>query len=369
MQQGVAPRGSLPDGRGRRRGASICGWVLQERLREGPVSESWLALREERSAVVRVLRAPFAQDTAASAAWRSASWAANRFLHARVARVLDEGTDDGGAPVVVRRWAKGRSLEDVVRASPLDATAALRVIEQLLDALEMSHAHGIVHGALTPSNVVVTPRGSMRLVDFATPQPGRGEPSTGDKALGAARQSPFTAPERRTPSGSMGQAPIEASDVWSAGACLFFSLSGRAPDADLRSLGLDGDLAAVVALAISPDPADRYESAYAMLGDVRRLRAGQKPRLETALSPVPSQSFGGWRPPRVEPAEPSSSSQTPRLGSAATAAPPNARRERLGNLVLLLAIAVLAGAATFVVIRERQGDARRSAVPPTATGP
>jgi serine/threonine-protein kinase len=358
MHEEAAPRGSQRDGRVRRRGASICGWVLREPLREGPVSESWVALREGRTAVVRVLRSPFAQDPAASAAWRSASWAANRFHHARVPRVLDEGTDDSGAPVVVRRWATGRSLEELVRASPLDAASALRVIEQLLDALEMSHAHGIVHGAITPSNVIVTPRGSMRLVDFATPPSGRGGSSTGEHPLHSARRSPFTAPERQTLSGSTRQAPAETGDVWSAGACLCFSLSGRLPEGDLGSLGLPRDLAAVVELALAPDPTDRYESAYAMLGDVRRLRAGQKPRLEPALSPVPSQSFAGWRPPRVEPAEPPSSSQTAYLDAAAAAPPPPVRRERLGNFVLLLAIAVLAGAATFVVVRERQGDVR-----------
>jgi serine/threonine-protein kinase len=330
--------------------------VLREPLREGPISESWLALREGRPAVVRVLRAPFAQDPAASAAWRSASWAANRFHHARVPRVLEDGTDDSGAPVVVRRWAAGRSLEEVVREQPLDAAAALRVIEQLLDALEMTHAHGIVHGAIAPSNVVVTPRGSMRLVDFATPPSPRAAPSAGEQALDAARRSPFTPPERRTPTGSTPLAPTEAGDVWSAGACLLWALSGRAPDGGVGSLGLASDLAAVVELALAPDPADRYESAYALLGDVRRLRAGHKPRLETTVSPVPSQSFGGGHPvPRVEPGEPPSSSQTPHL--AASAPPQPVRHERLGNLVLLLAIAVLVGAATFVVVRERQGDA------------
>jgi hypothetical protein len=103
----------------------------------------------------------------------------------------------------------------------------------------------------------------------------------------------------------------------------------------------------------APDAADRYESAYALLGDVRRLRAGQKPRLETAAAPVPSQSFGAGRPPTVEPP---SSSQTPHLSGSPAVPPPAVPHERLGNLVLLLAIAVLVGAATFVVVRERQGD-------------
>jgi serine/threonine-protein kinase len=342
-------------GRRDRRGTSVCGWVLAEPLRPGRVCESWVGVREERRAVVRILRPPFAQDAFASAAWRSAGWAPNRFHHARVPRMLEEGTDEHGAPALVRRWATGQSLDDAARERPLETGAALRLTEQLLDALELAHAHGIVHGAIAPSNVVVTPRGSMRLVDFAAPRPLRAARAPGEEALEAARIGAFTPPERRARTSAAPTGWNEAADVWSVGACLYWALSGRIADGALLAQGVPRDVLAVIELAMARDPADRYESAYAMLGDVRRLQAGQRPRLETVLAPVPSQTYAP-RPVRIETTEPLSSSQTAGLESLPAPAPPRSRREKIGNFILLLAIAVLVGAATFVVVRERQGE-------------
>ena len=77
---------------------------------------------------------------------------------------------------------------------------ALRLAEQVLDALEIAHAHGVVHGAISPTNVLVTPRGSMRLCDFATP-PGMA-PRAEQDVLAARRavrgRPPSAAPRRPT---------------------------------------------------------------------------------------------------------------------------------------------------------------------------
>ena len=214
-----------------RTGSVICGWTLERALGGGRVCESWLATKAGApDAVVRVLRDPFASDPLARAEWLGASWASNRFTHARVPRLLQDGADGRGAPVVVRRWANGEPLDRMVRGGPIDPRLALQLAEQLLDALEMAHAHGIVHGALTPSNVVVTARGTVRLVDFATP-PGL----TATHTLLRARSSPFMAPQQRAASmaiDAVPASPTEQSDVWSVGACLHFAIAGDAPDAE-----------------------------------------------------------------------------------------------------------------------------------------
>lgn len=343
--------------------ATFHGWTIERGLVGSRVCESWLAARGTERAVLRVLRQPFAADARARDEWLRASWAANRFHHGRVVKVIEQGTDARGAPVVVRAWVRGETLEEVIQRGTLDPMAALRLIEQVLDALEMAHAHGILHGALSPSNIVVTLRGSARLVDFAT-TPGLYARKPDDvDALAAARIGSFTPPERRQSPPAL---PSEASDVWSVGACLFFAMAG-APPADSRHEGdpwlapggtaappMPGrredsdDIADVVRLALSRDPNDRYDSAYAMLGDIRRLLAGRKPKLDGALAPVPTQSAAQ----RV--ALPPSSSGT--RGMRAEPAPQRPRSEWLGNVLLVLAIALLVGIATFVMVRERLAD-------------
>jgi serine/threonine protein kinase len=269
-----------------------------------------------------------------------------------VPKILEQVTDEHGAPAIVRAYAKGEALEEAVRRGPLDLTTALRIIEQLLDALEMAHAHGILHGALSPTNVVVTPRGTVRLLDFATTPGVLARRSGPSGALAAARTGPFLAPERR--SSPPGPA-TELSDVWGAGACLYFALAGTPLPDDphaVRLAGVREEVTAIAALATARDPAARYESAYAMLGDIRRLLAGKKPLLDGSTGSVPSQRA-------IVP--PPSSSGLQRLADDAGGLPsvPPSTGQWRGNVLLMLAIAVLVGLATFVLVRERLGDEPR----------
>jgi eukaryotic-like serine/threonine-protein kinase len=344
-------------------GATLCGWTLERHLGDGPACSSWLGAKPEhppkagrrpegppdaKRAVVRVLRGEFARDVKASTEWLRASWAANRFHHARVVKILEQGLMPGsdGGPVLVRAWAHGESLEDAVDRGEVDEAGAMRLLAQVLDALEMAHAHGILHGALSPRNVIVTPHGSARLVDFATTPGPLVHRSAASERLASARRGPFLPPERRT----IPVAPCtELADVWGAGACLYFALTGTPPEPDAPWLaGVDPGIAAIVALALHPDPTRRYESAYAMLGDVRRLLSGRKPHLDGRAAPMPSVRALSLVP----------SSSAAQLRSAPPEEPPvpATARQRRGNVLLLLAIALLAGFAAFVLVRERLAE-------------
>ena len=150
-ESATSSRGLGTERKDNRMGAAVCGWTLERLLGLGPACESWLAgKRLAPDAVVRVLRDPFANDPRARAEWLGASWAANRFTHARVPRVMQDGADGRGAPVVIRAWARGQALDAVVRGGTLAPRIALQLAEQVLDALEMAHAHGVIHGALSP---------------------------------------------------------------------------------------------------------------------------------------------------------------------------------------------------------------------------
>jgi serine/threonine-protein kinase len=299
------------------------------------------------------LRAPFALDEQFGADWLRACWKANRFQHSRVARVIEQGRDPHGAPVIVRAWAGRETLAQATGRGPLELHLALGLTEQVLDALEIAHAHGILHAAISPSNILVTPRGSVRVVDFG---------HHGEDRVSMARIGPFSAPERRA---VPPEPPSEAADIWSVGACLRFALGASA---------VPPDVGAVIDLAMASDPMDRYPSAYAMLGDVRRLLGGRAPKLRSSLAPVPSQSVAGAPVPSLNvaggdgqghghghaiDAPASSSGLSAPLPPAASVPPPPAGEWR-GNLLLVLAIALLAGLATFVLVRERLAETRQA---------
>jgi serine/threonine-protein kinase len=354
-------RSQTPGGAGD--GSTICGWRLRRFLGGGPLCASWFAERGRDRALVRVLRAPFANLPQLRAEWLRGNWAANRFYHPRVPAVVQEGVDARGAPVVMRLWADGEPLDAVVGRGVLEPPAALRLFERLLDALEMAHAHGVVHGAITPSNLIVTPGGSLRLVDFAVPPGVRPRRPSGVDLLARARGFAFTAPEWRTgaeaavPSGpgERGE-PGEQRDLWAVGACLRFALTGAAPDlAGDPCAGLGGnlpaDVVAVTGMALARDPLRRYDTAYSMLGDVRRVLAGRRPKLQAASGPVPSSLVAVPDDLASSPGRHSDGG-----ASAPALAVPAEADEWKGNLVLMVAIALLVGLATFVVVREKLAD-------------
>jgi Protein kinase domain len=287
-----------------------------------------------------VLQKPFAEDAQTCADWLRACWTANRFQHALVARVLEQGTDGDGAPVVVRAFAPGETLAGAIERSRLEVAAVLELAAQVLDALEIAHSHGVLHGGISPHNIVIPPEGSARVVDFG---------HYGHDRIAAARLGPFAAPERLASSVA---APTEAADIWSVGACIRAALAETAIPADVE---------AVLARSMAADPRDRYASAYALAGDLRRVLGGRRPKLRDSAAPLPSLSLVGvplLAPPSVAP---------PATPARQTSAPAKEGREWVGNLLLVMAIAALVGLATFVLVRERLGDSPRHHAPASAT--
>jgi hypothetical protein len=336
-------RGREDKGASRRR--TLCGWTVERSLGRGVVCESLLVSRGDERAVARLLQKPFAEDGQTCADWLRACWTANRFQHALVTRVLEQGTDGDGTPVVVRAFAPGETLAGAIERSRQEVPAVLELAAQVLDALEIAHSHGVVHGGISPYNIVIAPEGSARVVDFG---------HYGHDRIAAVRLGPFAAPERLASSAA---APTEAADIWSVGACIRAALADAAIPADVE---------AVLARSMAGDPRDRYASAYALAGDLRRVLGGRRPKLRDSAAPVPSLSLVGV--PLLAAAVAPTSAPAPLAAPARqTAAPAKEGREWVGNLLLVMAIAALVGLATFVLVRERLGDSTRHHAPSTET--
>lgn len=389
------PRHEREDLAKKRVGTRIKGWRLIKLLGVGPITDAYEAIHGEKDngerGILKVLSRELAKSERAKGQFLRAAYAANRFRHPRVVPVVADGVDDDGAPYVIRQMTDSKSLAQVVEESnnvegelkgKLPIARVLRMMEQVLDALEISHAHGVIHGAISPANVLITPRGSIRLVDFATP-PGTLVMGQDVRDVFAdTRVGPFTPPERCA---LPPEAPNEQSDVWALAACAYFALSGqlpRGPETKRAELATRASIplrevmpeapeavAQILDHALQTEPQRRYGSAYAMLGDVRRALAGRKPKLGEALRPVPSGSYRDVSLPssrRVILADGSSaprSSLAPALGQqsqqpSSTAREAKRKSELRGNLILILAIALLVGVATFVVVRERVEEER-----------
>jgi len=191
--------------------------------------------------------------------------AAARISHPAVVAVYDVA-EEFGRPWIVMELVHGRSLDRVIkRRGGLPPERAAEVGSQLLAALAVAHAGGVLHRDVKPGNVLLTRDGRAVLTDFGIAALD-GDPSL--TQTGMLLGSPaFTAPER-----IRGEVTTPAADLWSLGATLYAAVEGEGPydryrgaTATMAAVISDdppppktvGPLAAVIMALLSRDPAAR----------------------------------------------------------------------------------------------------------------
>jgi len=193
---------------------------------------------------------------------------AARLNHPGVVTVYDVA-EDGGRPWIVMQLVAAQSLDQVLAISgPLSPRRTAEVGRQLLSALSVAHAAGVMHRDVKPSNVLLGRDDRAVLTDFgiATFQ---GDPRL--TQTGMVMGSPgFTAPER-----IRGEDATAASDLWSLGATLFAAIEGHGPyerrggaittmsaiiNEDAPPSETAGALGPVIAALLRREPADRPDA-------------------------------------------------------------------------------------------------------------
>jgi eukaryotic-like serine/threonine-protein kinase len=217
------------------------------------------------------------------------SVAADRFLreirlcaqlvHPRIARLIDSGEQDW-IVYYVMTYVEGPTLrEQLGRAVQLPFGEAVRLADDLLDALDHAHRHGIVHRDVKPENIVLGAEGAV-LLDFGI---ARAVAASGSDRLTrsgiAVGTSTYMSPEQITAVKEIDH----RSDIYSLGCVLFESLAGQPPfmhrneavvlqlhltqpAPDLRTLRPDTprELADGIARALAKTPEARWQTAAAM---------------------------------------------------------------------------------------------------------
>lgn len=221
---------------------------LVERLGEGGAGTVWRALDQtlDRQVAVKQMRLP------AELTPRQRAEFADRAIHeARSAgRLRDPAIVlvhdvvlEGDQPWIVMDLVAGRSLDKVIKErGPLPPEAVARIGLQVLSALRVAHAHGILHQDVKPANIMLDADGSAMLTDFGIATPIAGQVDR----QGTAGSPGYMAPERLNE-----HVAGPASDLWSLGASLYTAVEGRPP----FERALPAAVAAAVLLHEPPFPA------------------------------------------------------------------------------------------------------------------
>jgi len=197
-------------------------YELLELLGEGRIGQVFRAAEKSTGSQVAI-KLPHAwhhRNPEFSARFRREHLTGMRLTHPAIVRSLATG-EHKGIPFLVMELVDGLPLERWFVSTGRDFEALAEVLDQSLDALAYAHAHRVVHRELKPANVLVTPEGHPRLLDFGLAgrledQLTRGRSLPGD--LGLAYLSPEQA---------MGERGDERSDLYSFGACLYHLVAER----------------------------------------------------------------------------------------------------------------------------------------------
>jgi len=141
---------------------------ILDRLGAGGMGEVWLArdTRLEREVALKVLPPRLTADAEALAGFRNEALALASLNHPNIAIIHGLEEVPGGPMVLVLEHVEGESLAARLARGPLAVDEALQIAAQVALALEVAHERGVVHRDLKPGNVMIGPRGLVKVLDF-----------------------------------------------------------------------------------------------------------------------------------------------------------------------------------------------------------
>jgi serine/threonine-protein kinase len=156
-----------------------------------------------------------------AARFRNEARAAGRLSHPGVVKIYEYG-EDAGTAFIAMEHVDGCTLERLLMTCPVpDDSAIVRVMSQLLAALDSAHAAGVVHRDIKPSNVMVTLAGGVKLADFGIARVDGDDPAPASRIAGTPG---YIAPET-----FRGEPLDHRIDIFSAGVLLYRLLTGDSP--------------------------------------------------------------------------------------------------------------------------------------------
>jgi serine/threonine protein kinase/tetratricopeptide (TPR) repeat protein len=216
--------------------------------------------------------------------------------HPNIAIVHDYGETDEGRPFIVMEFVKGRRLSDLLE-SGITLKHAVEIAASIAEALAEAHEQGIVHRDIKPSNVIVNERGQVKVLDFGLVKHLFEEPKSGvdldaDTIYSTQTRSDVIVgtPLYLSPEQATGKSIDGRSDLFSLGALLYESISGRSAfsGASVLEIGaqiihvnppppsqfnshIPPELDRITMRALEKKVDERYQSAAEMLADLRAV--------------------------------------------------------------------------------------------------
>jgi eukaryotic-like serine/threonine-protein kinase len=272
-------------------GQTLGHYTIISKMGAGGMGEVYSArdLKLERDVALKILPAGSLIDESARKRFRKEALALSQLNHPNIATIYDFDVASG-IDFIAMELVIGETLAEKTASGPLPEKEVVSLASQIAGALEEAHEHGIVHRDLKPGNVMVTPKGRVKVLDFGLAKlfqsgDGMATAATMSETRGVAGTLPYMSPEQL-----QGEQPDPRSDIFSFGALLYQISTGQLPfretvpsrltDAILhqepvsvRALNprISPELERIILKCLEKQPEHRYQSAKEIFADLSRL--------------------------------------------------------------------------------------------------
>jgi eukaryotic-like serine/threonine-protein kinase len=293
-------------------GQTVGHYLVTEQIGAGGMGVVYRARdqRLNRDVALKVLPPGKLGDDAPRKRFRKEALALAKLNHPNIGTVYDFDTQND-IDFLVMEFIPGETLGQRIAKGSLPEKEWIAISLQIAAALEEAHEHGIVHQDLKPGNIMVTPKGQAKVLDFGLARlldrDAAGEVTATLTQTDGAGTLPYMAPEQ------LRGDPVDSrSDIFSTGVVLYEMIAGQRPFQEKQAPRLiqqilneaprplqewnprsSPQLESIILKALDKQPDLRYQSARELRVDLERLAAQQTP--SSAVPVVPRASHSGWK--------------------------------------------------------------------------
>src|SRR5882762_9985366 len=296
-------------------GKTLRNYRITEKLGVGGQGTVWKATDTKlgRTVVIKVLPPELTAKEANLKRFEREARLASSLDHPNICTIFDLDEIEG-VHFIAMQYVEGKNVRQLVGGHPLELKSALLIAIQVADALAVAHARGIIHRDVKSGNVMVTPSGQVKVLDFGLAK------LLDDQEAGATGIHrteltevgvPYGTATYAAPEQARGDRVDKRADIFSMGVLLYEMLTGTwpfrgksaidvrhavlydtpRPVAEVRRDPFPPQLQQILDRAMAKDPRDRYHKTEEMRDELRAvlsdLGAGGQTSPQTSVSPEP----------------------------------------------------------------------------------
>ena len=275
-------------------GSQINQYKIQEKIGSGGQGTVYKALdtKLNRTVVIKILPPELTQKTANFKRFEREAQLCSQLDHPNICTIYDFN-EANGVFYIAMQYVEGKNVRQLVSGRPLELRSALSIGIQVTDALAYAHSKNIIHRDIKAGNIMVSPGGQAKILDFGLAKLLEDEQAEQHRGLDRTEITelgiPYGTATYAAPEQAKGERADERSDIFSTGVLLYEMLSGiwafqgktvidvrhqvlygtPRPLAEMRGDPFPPGLQQIVDKALQKDPKNRYQKISQMRDDLR----------------------------------------------------------------------------------------------------